>query len=149
MVKRLLTLDAFSFCKAAMQAVRPMRAGSIAILKQAVNATEQFNVRRLCLVQSKIFVISVSNTRDSRGTPKMISRKIRFITAAAALALLASVAVARTVHTHTPSAAAHVTSGKVTTPPTDQTASPHRHGVIVCGMANDSDCEKLEMLLPM
>jgi hypothetical protein len=79
----------------------------------------------------------------------MISRKIRFITAAAALALLASVAVARTVHTRTPSAAAHVTSGKVTAPSSDQTASPHRHGVIVCGMANDSDCEKLELLLPM
>ena len=78
----------------------------------------------------------------------MISRKIRFITAAATLALLASVAVARTVHTHTPNAA-HVTSGKVTTQPSDQTASPHRHGVIVCGMANDSDCEKLELLLPM
>jgi invasion protein IalB len=78
----------------------------------------------------------------------MISRKIRFITAAAALALIASVAVARTVHTHTPSAAAHATIGKVTTPPSE-TAPPHRHGVIVCGMANDSDCEKLEMLLPM
>ena len=35
----------------------------------------------------------------------MISRKIRLITAAAALALLATVAVARTVHTHAPSAA--------------------------------------------
>jgi hypothetical protein len=79
----------------------------------------------------------------------MISRKMRFLTAAAAVALLATVAVARTVHTHAPSPAAHATSGKVTTPPADQTASPHRHGVIVCGMAIDSDCEKLEMLLPM
>jgi len=80
----------------------------------------------------------------------MISRKIRLITAAAAVALLASVAVARTVvHTHAPSTAAHATSGKVITPPAGQTASPHHRGAIVCGMANDSDCEKLEMLLPM
>ena len=79
----------------------------------------------------------------------MISRKIRFITAAAVLALLASVAVARTVHTHAPTTASHATSGKVTGTPTNQSASPHRHGVIVCGMANDSDCEKLEMQLPM
>ena len=79
----------------------------------------------------------------------MISRKIRLITAAAAVALLASVAVARTVHTHAPSAAGHATSCKVTTPPAGQTASPHHRGAIVCGMANDSDCEKLEMLLPM
>jgi len=79
----------------------------------------------------------------------MISRKIRFITAATVLALLASVAVARTVHTHAPTAS-QATSGKVVTgTPTNQSASPHRHGVIVCGMANDSDCEKLEMLLPM
>jgi hypothetical protein len=78
----------------------------------------------------------------------MISRKIRFITAAAVLALLASVAVARTVHTHAPTTASHATSGKVTGIP-NQSASPHRHGVIVCGMANDSDCEKLEMQLPM
>ena len=79
----------------------------------------------------------------------MISRKIRLITAAAAVALLASVAVARTVHTHAPSTAANATSGKVITPPAGQTASPHHRGAIVCGMANDSDCEKLEMLLPM
>jgi len=65
-----LTLDAFSFCKAAMQAMRPRRAGGVATFKQAINATEQFNVRGLCLVQSKIFVISVSNATDSRGTQK-------------------------------------------------------------------------------
>lgn len=79
----------------------------------------------------------------------MISRKIRFLTAAATLALLATVAVARTVHTHAPSASAHATTGKVIGTPANQSASPYRHGVIVCGMAIDSDCEKLEMLLPM
>jgi len=62
--------DAFSFCKAAMQAMRTTRAGGIAIFKQAVNATEQFNVRELRLVQSKIFVISVANASDSRGNQK-------------------------------------------------------------------------------
>lgn len=79
----------------------------------------------------------------------MISRKIRFTFAAVAVALLATVAAARTVHTHVTGAGTHVTSGKATGTPPSQPASPHRHGVIVCGMANDSDCEKLEMLLPM
>ena len=79
----------------------------------------------------------------------MISRNIKFLSAAAMIALLATVAVARTVHTHTPSAASHATTGKVIGTPATQSASPRRHGVIVCGMANDSDCEKLEMLLPM
>ena len=44
----------------------PMQAGGIAIFQQAVNAAEQFNVRNLCLVQSKIFVISGVNATDSR-----------------------------------------------------------------------------------
>jgi hypothetical protein len=70
MVTRRLTFDAFSFCKAAMQAMRLRRAGGVATFKQAVNATEQFNVTGLCLVQSKIFVISISNATDSRGTQK-------------------------------------------------------------------------------
>ncbi|MFZ0672487.1 MAG: hypothetical protein WBW13_19830 [Pseudolabrys sp.] len=79
----------------------------------------------------------------------MISRNIKFISGAAVIALLATVAVARTVHTHAPSASAHATTGKVIGTPANQSASPYRHGVIVCGMAIDSDCEKLEMLLPM
>jgi hypothetical protein len=62
--------DAFSFCKAAMQVMRTTRAGGAAIFKQAVNATEQFNVRELRLVQRKIFVISVANASDSRGNQK-------------------------------------------------------------------------------
>lgn len=69
-----VALDAFAFCKAAMQAIRPMRAGGGAIFKQAVNATEQFNVRTLCLVQSKIFVISISNATDSRGNQNDIAQ---------------------------------------------------------------------------
>ena len=52
-------LDAFSFCNAAMQVVEPMQVSGVAIFQQPVNAAEQFNVRNLCLVQSKIFVISL------------------------------------------------------------------------------------------
>jgi len=80
----------------------------------------------------------------------MISRKIKFLSAAAAVAaLIATVAAARTVHTHVAPAASHVTSGKVIgTTPSQTTPSP-RHGAIVCGMALDSNCEKLETLLPM
>jgi hypothetical protein len=60
-----------------------------------------------------------------------------------------SAAVARTIHTQVAPSGAHVTTGKViSTTPTPAT-SPHRHGIIVCGMALDSDCEKLETLLPM
>jgi hypothetical protein len=53
-----------------MQVVTPTQVGGIAIFQQAVNATEQFNVRNLCLVQSKIFVISRLNATDSRGNQK-------------------------------------------------------------------------------
>jgi hypothetical protein len=77
----------------------------------------------------------------------MISRKIKFFSAAAA-ALIATVAVARTVHMHVAPPDAHA-SGKVTGTTCSQITPPHRHGIIVCGMALDSDCEKLEMLLPM
>jgi hypothetical protein len=53
-----------------MQVVTPTQVGGIAIFQQAVNAAEQFNVRNLCLVQSKIFVISRLNATDSRGNQK-------------------------------------------------------------------------------
>jgi hypothetical protein len=77
----------------------------------------------------------------------MISRKMSFLSAAVAVAaLIATVAVARTVHTHAVPAN-HASSSKVigTAPATP----PRRHGIIVCGMAIDSDCEKIETLLPM
>jgi len=70
MVTRRHAFDAFSFCNAAMQVVTPTQVGGIAIFQQAVNAAEQFNVRNLCLVQSKIFVISGLNATDSRGNQK-------------------------------------------------------------------------------
>jgi len=81
----------------------------------------------------------------------MISRKMKFLSAAACvLALIATVAVARTVHTHALSADhPRVSSGKVIGSVPAQTTPPRRHGIIVCGMAIDSDCEKIETLLPM
>jgi len=79
----------------------------------------------------------------------MISRKAKFFsTAAAAVALIATVAVAHTVHTHTVANHAHISAGKVTSAPPAQT-TPAPHGAIACGMALDADCEKLETLLPM
>jgi hypothetical protein len=77
----------------------------------------------------------------------MISRNAKFLSAIA-IALIATVAVARTIHTHVAPSGAHLTSGKVigTTSPH---MSPHREGNIVCGMALDANCEKLENLLPM
>ena len=81
----------------------------------------------------------------------MITRKIKFLSAAAAaVALVATVSVAHTVHTHTaPADRAHVTTGKVTGTAPAQTTPAPRHGTIACGMALDSDCEKFEALLPM
>ena len=82
----------------------------------------------------------------------MIARKAKFLSvAAAALALVATVSVARTVHTHTVATdQTHVTTGKVIGTAPTQTATPApRRGIIVCGMALDSDCEKIETLLPM
>jgi len=79
----------------------------------------------------------------------MISRKTKFLAAAAA-AFIATVAVARTVQTHvTPGDGTHVSSGKVIGTTPHPVTAPHRNGIIVCGMALDSDCEKLETLLPM
>ena len=77
----------------------------------------------------------------------MISRNAKFLSAIA-IALIATVAVARTIQTHVAPADAHVTSGKVISTPPAQMPS-HRQGIIVCGMALDANCEKLETLLPM
>lgn len=81
----------------------------------------------------------------------MINRKTKFLSAAvAALALLATVSVARTVHTHAvPSDRAQMTTGKVIGTAPAQTTPAPRRGMVVCGMALDSDCEKIETLLPM
>jgi hypothetical protein len=74
----------------------------------------------------------------------MISKNAKFLSAA--LALIATVAVARTIHTHVAPSDAHVTTGKVIGTTPAQTAP---QGIMVCGMALDANCEKLETLLPM
>ncbi|HEY6861467.1 MAG TPA: hypothetical protein VI358_16990 [Pseudolabrys sp.] len=79
----------------------------------------------------------------------MISYKMKFLSAAVAVAaLVATVAVARTVHTHAVPTNQASRSKVIGTAP-DQATPPRRHGLIVCGMAIDSDCEKIETLLPM
>ncbi len=80
----------------------------------------------------------------------MMSRKIRLLSAAAGIAaLLATVAVARTVHTNGVRANNPVSTGKVIGTAPSQATPARRHGIIVCGMALDADCEKIETLLPM
>ena len=70
--------------------------------------------------------------------------KILSVTAVAA-ALLATVAVARTVHTHV--AAVQATSGQaIATLP--HSAPFVRHDNFACALASAAECEKIEMLLP-
>jgi hypothetical protein len=97
----------------------------------------------MCLVQCKKRAMSVVELMESGD--QMISKNAKFLSAVA-LALIATVAVARTIHTHVAPSDAYVTTGKVigTTP-----AQPPPQGIMVCGMALDANCEKLEILLPM
>ena len=80
----------------------------------------------------------------------MISRKTKLLSAAViVVALVATVAVARTVHTHT-APADQVRAGKVIGTVPDEAVPYPRHGIIVCGsVATAADCEKIEMMLPM
>ena len=78
----------------------------------------------------------------------MTSRKMKILSATVgAVALVATVAVAHTVHTHIPPASqAHASKTIV---PGD-IAPSQRHGIITCGTTTSaSDCERLEMTLPM
>lgn len=82
----------------------------------------------------------------------MISRKPKFLSAAVGVAaLIATVAVARTVHMHTgPADPTHISAGRAIGANPDQVVPSHRNGILVCGMVTSaSDCEKIEMLLPM
>jgi PhoPQ-activated pathogenicity-related protein len=83
---------------------------------------------------------------------EMTSRKIRALSVAvAAVALVTTLAVARTVHTPSaPTDQATNSQGKVTGTAPAQSKGSHLHGIITCGTATSAqDCEKLEMLLPM
>jgi hypothetical protein len=80
-----------------------------------------------------------------------MSGKTKILSATAvAAALLATVAVARTVQTHV--AAANATHGQATSSETVgmaiHTAPFVRHHNFACALANEADCEKIEMLLP-
>ncbi len=78
----------------------------------------------------------------------MTSRKMKILLATVgAVALIATVAVAHTVRTHMPPAGQSHASKTVV--PAD-IAPSQRHGNITCGAATSaSDCERLEMMLPM
>jgi hypothetical protein len=76
----------------------------------------------------------------------MTMGKAKFLSAVVvAAALLATVAVARTVQTHV---AANVIHRGETIGAAPHTAPFVRHNDFACGLANESDCEKIEMLLP-
>jgi predicted lysophospholipase L1 biosynthesis ABC-type transport system permease subunit len=116
-----------------------------------VNLLEQINVTPARLVHSKNPAMSKRRSDGIFEVPQMMSRKTNFLSAAAAaVALIASVAVAHTVHTRAVSTdQTDVTTGKVVGPPPAQMAPAPARGNIACGMALDTDCEKLESLLPM
>ena len=76
----------------------------------------------------------------------MITGKAKFLSAAVvAAALLATVAVARTVQTRV---AINVMHRGETIGAAPHTAPFVRHNNFACGLANETDCEKIEMLLP-
>jgi 3-dehydroquinate dehydratase len=80
----------------------------------------------------------------------MITRKTKLLSAAVvAAALIATVAVGRTVQTHTVAAGTHATHGSANSAAPGQIMPSRLHAIIACPLANESDCEKLEMLLPM
>ena len=89
---------------------------------------------------------------DSEVRFKMRSRKTKFVVAAVAAVLLTTLAVARTEHTRAaaPEAQTHETHGKVTGTSPQPNAGSHVRGLLACGdEMSETDCEKLQMLLPM
>ncbi len=80
----------------------------------------------------------------------MKSRRMKFLSAAViAATLIATVAIARTIHTHAAAAGAQPSHGSAMRAAPGEMARSPRHGNIACGTMSYSDCEKLEMLLPM
>ncbi|HMF23958.1 MAG TPA: hypothetical protein VKG24_17785 [Pseudolabrys sp.] len=82
----------------------------------------------------------------------MISRRIRALSvAAAAVALVTTLALARTVHTPVTGEHASASHGKVSgTAPSQNNGSRLHGGIMTCGTTTSAqDCERLEMLLPM
>jgi uncharacterized protein YqgC (DUF456 family) len=78
----------------------------------------------------------------------MIARKTKYFSAAVvAVALIASVAVARTVHTRA-AADAQATTGSVTGASAGPMTAAPSHGNFACPLVNAADCEKLETWQP-
>ena len=77
----------------------------------------------------------------------MKTHRTKFLSAAViAAGLIATVAIARTVHTHPHAAGTQVSHSSAAR---GAMSPAPRNGAIVCGMANASDCEKIGPLLPM
>jgi hypothetical protein len=107
---------------------------------------EQLNVTARSLVRRNSSAISPADQRRNQDEDDMTSRTVKFLSVAVtAAALIATVAVARTVHTH--AALTHASRDSAGATTGQMTPAP-LHGIIACGMMNYSDCEKIEMLLP-
>jgi hypothetical protein len=82
----------------------------------------------------------------------MISRKMKLLSATvAAVALIATLALARTVHMQAgPAHQASGSNGKVIGASPGQNIPFQQHGIMACGTdITVSDCEKLKMMLPI
>jgi hypothetical protein len=80
----------------------------------------------------------------------MKTHKAKFLSAAVlAAALIATVAVARTTHTHVAAAGAEPAHHTGMGAAPGATVQPPLHGSIACGTKSYVDCEKLEQMLPM
>jgi hypothetical protein len=74
----------------------------------------------------------------------------KFLSAAViAAALIATVAIARTAHTHLAAAGAEPAHRGAVGAAAGEIAHSPRHGNIACGTMSYSDCDKLEQMLPM
>lgn len=78
-----------------------------------------------------------------------MARKTKYLSAAlAAVAVVATVAVARTIHSHAVSTErATVGSGVMSAAP-EPTMPGELHGIVACGFATGLDCDQVEQLLP-
>jgi hypothetical protein len=71
----------------------------------------------------------------------MKTSKAKFLSAAViAAALIATVAVARTVHTHVAMAGAQSAHNSAMGAARNDTMASSPHGILACGMAINSDC---------
>ena len=65
-----------------------------------------------------------------------------------AVALIATVAVGRTIRTHAVADGAHATQGSAINAAPGRITPPQPHATVACSLANEPDCEKIEMLFP-